>query len=435
MNTYAITMEVRGTETFLVLRQEQEEALNEYLVKMLEYNSIAGILPLKSQYMNGKTVLNYRIENRCRLLDLISQNRLTCKEAKVIYSRLADAMKGMSEYFLNADQCIYDVEYLYVDATLNPYLPYIPFAKSENQDINKIRRDFFLSLLSYFSNGKQETFYDKLMRYLIQPNFSLNEFREILQDDVQDSEPQIVSVKEQMLQNTARISAMSEREKEQEEEAAKTVNGNGAAGGILIPGKATGSSVFDTSGKARVQIPLSTAGEPQKTKSGKKSKSWFGLGKKKKDQEEAEEGKFPLKFSTPVPAKMPVQNGRNTVNGGKGEDDEWSKTVMIRPDGEDKTVKLKTEQPHLLNHEVYIPVAQFPFSIGKASASYIVANPTVSRLHATIIQQSDGYYIIDEESSNGTYVNGKRLVPKMPEKLRNQDKLLLSDEEFVFYTG
>lgn len=42
------------------------------------------------------------------------------------------------------------------------------------------------------------------------------------------------------------------------------------------------------------------------------------------------------------------------------------------------------------------------------------------------------FYIIDQKSTNGTYVNGIRLNPMQETELKNGDTIQLSDEEFEF---
>jgi pSer/pThr/pTyr-binding forkhead associated (FHA) protein len=49
----------------------------------------------------------------------------------------------------------------------------------------------------------------------------------------------------------------------------------------------------------------------------------------------------------------------------------------------------------------------------------------VSRLHAAIIRTEDTLTLIDMGSSNGTHLNGQRLIPDQPRILRDGDELRL----------
>lgn len=82
-----------------------------------------------------------------------------------------------------------------------------------------------------------------------------------------------------------------------------------------------------------------------------------------------------------------------------------------------------------------ILVHKFPFVIGKdkAKTDYCVQdNNAVSRVHATILCEGNTYYIQDNNATNGTFVNGKRLAGGSRTALQNNDKITLGNEEFDF---
>ena len=49
----------------------------------------------------------------------------------------------------------------------------------------------------------------------------------------------------------------------------------------------------------------------------------------------------------------------------------------------------------------------------------------VSRLHAVVKRESDRTVVMDLGSSNGTYLNGRRLNPHMEEQLKHGDVVAL----------
>ncbi len=61
----------------------------------------------------------------------------------------------------------------------------------------------------------------------------------------------------------------------------------------------------------------------------------------------------------------------------------------------------------------------------------------VSRRHANIIQRKDGYWITDENSSNGTFVDGFALDPGENVRLRDGSQIQFGKggPVFVFYAG
>lgn len=53
---------------------------------------------------------------------------------------------------------------------------------------------------------------------------------------------------------------------------------------------------------------------------------------------------------------------------------------------------------------------------------------TVSRKHAQFIFENEKWFIIDCNSSNGTFINGQQIEPSKPYEIKNRDKLSLSTQ-------
>lgn len=65
----------------------------------------------------------------------------------------------------------------------------------------------------------------------------------------------------------------------------------------------------------------------------------------------------------------------------------------------------------------------------------IKGNTPVSRKHAEILCENGDYYIQDLESLNGSYVNGKKLLPFEPQKIQEGDIVALANERFEIKNG
>ncbi|MBR6364751.1 MAG: FHA domain-containing protein [Lachnospiraceae bacterium] len=79
----------------------------------------------------------------------------------------------------------------------------------------------------------------------------------------------------------------------------------------------------------------------------------------------------------------------------------------------------------------------FPYIIGKleGATDHCPKSALISRLHARLEQRTDGVYIIDLNSTNGTFVNGNRLLPSQEAKLAAGDEVALADLHFLYETG
>ncbi len=79
------------------------------------------------------------------------------------------------------------------------------------------------------------------------------------------------------------------------------------------------------------------------------------------------------------------------------------------------------------------PIPSFPFTLGRnESADLPIPSSRVSREHAVIVREGGGYRVRDLGSTNGTYVNGRR-IDEAP--LEDGDLLVVADVEFTFFAG
>ncbi|MEI6045176.1 MAG: winged helix-turn-helix domain-containing protein [Chloroflexota bacterium] len=78
------------------------------------------------------------------------------------------------------------------------------------------------------------------------------------------------------------------------------------------------------------------------------------------------------------------------------------------------------------------PLPDGEFYIGRWPANdVVVADPTVSRRHATIIYKHLRHYLIDQ-SSSGTLLNGTRITSSEPHLLKDQDLIVIGGTQFTF---
>lgn len=126
-------------------------------------------------------------------------------------------------------------------------------------------------------------------------------------------------------------------------------------------------------------------------------------------------------------------------------------TQTIKSDKLQEPGKKKAEQPpippiittkswvtlHLLDTGQVLPLAErTEFTLGRISegqpimpdidlSPYQAYANGVSRLHAVIKREASHIFLMDLDSANGTYVNGKRLNPNVEHTLKNGDVVAL----------
>lgn len=107
---------------------------------------------------------------------------------------------------------------------------------------------------------------------------------------------------------------------------------------------------------------------------------------------------------------------------------EVSQKVEIFPLGEMLTLEFENQRVSVgLEH---------PLMLGRLPNSTLDLTPFeaqsrgVSRVHATITRDDEGYLeFMDQSSTNGSYLNGRQLEPLRPYYLKNRDRLQLGELE------
>lgn len=83
--------------------------------------------------------------------------------------------------------------------------------------------------------------------------------------------------------------------------------------------------------------------------------------------------------------------------------------------------------------KIYIDKAEFNIGRDKVNSDFVIEKPTVSGKHAAILSDNGEYYIIDNNSSNGTYLNNVKLQPNKRYKLNSKDNIIFADQSYCFF--
>lgn len=133
-----------------------------------------------------------------------------------------------------------------------------------------------------------------------------------------------------------------------------------------------------------------------------------------------------------APTPPPFHGGNGYANDGAG-----ATTVLNAGAGETSVlggVQVNGTLIRKKNNET-IHISKQLFRIGKerAKVDYCVPdNNSISRVHAHIINKGGAFYIVDQNSTNFTFVNGNKIGPNQEVMLNSGDRIKISDEEFEF---
>lgn len=74
------------------------------------------------------------------------------------------------------------------------------------------------------------------------------------------------------------------------------------------------------------------------------------------------------------------------------------------------------------------------YVIGKSrerADGVIVGNPAVSRVHCKVFRKEAEFYIVDLGSSNGTFLDDRRVLPSQPLKINRGSRIRIANMEFM----
>lgn len=121
------------------------------------------------------------------------------------------------------------------------------------------------------------------------------------------------------------------------------------------------------------------------------------------------------------------------------------KTVVLspsyQPEDEDKTVVVPRFSPALLlcpgkNRGFVLSKPQVSLGRSPIKCDVVIeGNSSISKHHADIIMVNGKYYLSDAGSTNGTFLNGKKLEPGKQAELESTAIFILQKELMIFFSG
>jgi len=228
-------------------------------------------------------------------------------------------------------------------------------------------------------------------------------------------------------ENAAAYKAQKEARKKGGEPSASASSAPGPAFGFAVPGQ-----------QAQFQQPQSqeAAAQSQSQKAAAQSQSQLSPAQSRfgsaSGQSQTQAGQWPYTESR--------QAGQAPSGG-----DNFGDTVVMGADGygEDTVVigevAAAAIQPYLRrlanNEKILLDKPVFRIGKERSYVDYCVSgNATISRSHADIINRGGQFFIVDNNSTNHTYVNGEMIPSNTEIPLSHGTRLRLSNEEFEFLT-
>lgn len=397
------------TGRFVRIRMEENGGC--FGTEMLKYNDVEGIIGAEIHNVDREPQFMYPVGDMISVSELFEKRVFTAPELLCLIRQVMDILNRSADYFLEGRNLLLRSDYMFYD--------------EEKKQLKMIYLDGFDSdvadgiskLLENFMNTMNHR--DRDLVFLVygmhgisrDSHFNLKKLSDFITESGQEKIAQKRVPQKHMVQRQAERKQIVEKKKPDKKE--------------VIPGKRI---LFLVAGifVAAVVIKSGLLVKPVTGEIDTKKAVVFVLalvmaegyllGKERAGGKEKEKNL-----------------GRN--RGIKGTTD-VDKTVVLAAVDSDETVVLE-KQSHAMWYLNLVPddwqreeikVRNSPFFIGKnpAKADGIIGDGEISRIHAKIVMEEEGVFLIDQDSTNGTFLNEKQLVPWERCRIENGDMIGIS---------
>ncbi len=468
--------ETQGSNSYVIYEIDANESIDSMSLGMLTNNKIHGLAPALFTQMDDKKYVKYNVSSKVAISQLfegvVSKRRLVG-----IFKEIVAAMLSAEEYMLDLNSILLDPEYIFADAvTFETAMICLPIAGATARSSSELGR-FFKNIIVNAQLDQTENcdHVAPILNYLNStPAVSLADFK-VLLDGISASkrEPKPVSHKPQA--ETPKPVAPVEHHSLPKSGSSAAVSGASANHSVTpkhqnrqhsgsippvetppteqkMPSQADEKpiSLFyllqhynkdnaaaykaqQEAKKAKKSVAASTSfavpGQEQKTP----NVSFAIPGQQPAEPQKPAEAQPPVAAHKPAEAhkpapETPAVNPQPSVQ--PAEPIDFEETVFIGHHaefGEAYLIRIKNNERIALDRPI--------FRIGKKRnyVDYLVSdNNAVSRTHASIINNNGEFFIVDTNSTNYTYVDGKMIQSNVQVPLAHGAKIRLANEDFEF---
>lgn len=462
-----------GETTCLILNLDDDLVIDSFAIHMMAHNHIVNIVPVQIIQMDEKKYAQFDITGLTRLSDRVATVRPK-KEVLSIFNSILNAFEEADVYMLDTERLFLQWEYIYLDKQGNCMLLYLPFAYDAGGD----RIDFLREVVSRIKpdyQGKDPYLYDILNAFGRGAVQKLSDFRELIKKSANSSSDNHRKDREKENSEKQSIALQQTDGKEVGQKVQPKVQEDGQRGAFNVAEHKPDKKIAVSSKIPVLNIPgrepESKMAVPEQERKKKEQKNQR-MKKNKTERKEEKRGlfkksgeslKIPGIISKQKPDKILVPDKGNDILNPSSEilqpvDDHVDAGLQEMYEGYDATVFMQKPLEMEEDNKGTVLIQESDYSgrvqarlvqiqsgftywirddrmmIGSGSTADIhIDNQAISRSHAIIMRMEGQYYLEDNHSKNGSFVDGRRLQPSRKEAVYDGMVLKFANEEFVFY--
>ena len=351
-----------------------------YQYCILFRGGIKHLLPCSGRQIDNCNYLYYDISSNQNVKQLFAEKHISREWMKSFLWSVKRLRQELNRFLLEEKCIVWSPEYIYQELEKNNFLfLYVPYYEQHMQgdeDFEKLL-EFWVDRIDYDDTALVE--------------FVYHAYEQFASAGYHYLEKQIFEDFENLSEKVVNISPMSaEAEK------------------IVEPGP-------------RITVQNEEEEEPDEEETEEKRgiRSLLGFGRKKSDNRNS----YREELRQMVNGYAVCEETRYTVKA-----EEYGKTIYIE-EKQEISPGLYTEKG-----ELAVSITKFPFVVGKRKedADYVLSDYSASRVHARFVEEKDGIYLEDLNSTNGTFKNGLRLQPYEKRKIESEDTLRFGKSVYVY---
>ncbi len=441
---FSFRQQIIGDAVRLVLNVEEDFAMDEFALNMMNRNDPGHLVSVQLVQRDRSFYLQYDVNDMQPL-----QSRMAAKmrkrEVMHVLNSVIEAFEEAEDYMLTEDILVLDRNYVYVDAAGECRFLCVPCKQEQPGNQILFLRGLVERMMGCYADA--DTFlYDLVNAFNRDGIRRLSDMKDLLRrlDDPEQAGEQ---------EAAAQVSAAVQEEKLKRvaQEAALPAQNPVSPVGFEIQKteKKTASVGFQIPGKEEEVFQIPDRKENKKIKIRKESKKKpdskaektapkvgiagriFGKGGEK---ESAAGKNAPSLPETPENIAAKADSAMY---------ESYEATVMVAdvqlPAQEADSTRMLglTEVSGILTRRktqerFYIGAGESIIGSGSAAACIISGNKAISRLHMILRLEEDRISVMDNHSSNGTWVDGRKLIAGETVFVKDRTVIKLADEEFDF---
>lgn len=404
--------ETTDRNRYLIFETESDEHTDSVAEGMLDNNNIAGLLPFTHTRADNISLIKYDVTSFMTLSELL-EGCIKRESVISVIDEILETYTDIENYLIAPDSLILDSEKIFYsrdDGHIHMILNPVINTGTLNMPLNIFLKNLICRIK--FDSTENCDYIGKMLGYLNSSReFSAEDFRYIVNEQKASSD-KTAEDRHQAVTDDEKIPSMECSEHTTEEKEPVFV--------LKKP-----QTDRDNEPENSFRLPLDFYADDENSDESRNRKSIFSkiFGesrvKNKTRKKESDDDSVLVQYCD--------------KNGNVSREESYeNETVLlgsqIKPESSSFLLRIRN------NEKIFLRKNSFRIGTEKKSVDYCINdNCAVSRFHAEIIHRNNSFFIVDNNSTNHTFLNEHEIKSRYEMKLQNKSRIKLADEEFIFY--